>query len=444
MSELQITREPIKNRQAKLTIVVPGSRVEAAMTTIAQDYGRRLKIRGYRPGHIPLRLVLAHVDEAQLRAEAIERVTRQATAEALRLEKLEPAAPVSVRRVSDDPLTIEATIPLPPEVDLGDYRSLRVPRPPVEPVTEEEVDEVIETWRKDMAFKGPVDRPAVAGDFVQLALTGKRDSETVFEAEDLELALTPEGATAAGLPTAITEALVGVQTGEERSFRLRYPEYWSRTDLQGQEVAFEAHITAVSAMTVPELDDDLAREVAGVNSLAELRERVRNQLTQRNELDSRNRYLESVLDALVASARVEYPPELLAKEVSEIIADLRERVERQGFSWERWLELSRKDEDALWEEIEPQARRRLERALVLHAFAAAEGIRVSREEIEAEARRVEDEVFRETGKRISLSGHARQDVAVRMHTGRTLERLIAIAEGSAPEGADHPDRQEES
>ncbi len=411
------------------------------MTDVAQEYGRRLKIRGYRPGHIPLRLVLEQVDEETLRKAAVERLTRQVVKEALSNEKLEPVAPVGVRNVAESPLTLELDVPLKPRVDLGDYRSLRVPGPEIEPVTDEDIDQVLNAWRKDMAYRAPAERPAAIGDTLTLSLKGHWGEEMVFEAEDLELTLTTDGATAAGLPAAIVDHLVGVAPGDAPSFQLRYPEFWSRTDLQGQEVSFEAQVVAVSTLVQPELDDDLAREVSGVGSLAELRERVRSQLAQRNELASRDRYLETVLDALVAQAKVEYPPELLDAEVAEIIADLQQRVERQGFTFERWLELSQKDEDALWDEIEPQARRRLERALVLSAFAAAEGIQVDEREVDEELKRI-GELARDSGRRITLKRSERRDLAARMRTSRTFDRLLAIATGAIDE-AGHPQQPED-
>jgi trigger factor len=296
-------------------------------------------------------------------------------------------------------------------------------------VEQEEIDAILQQWRSDMAFKAPAERPSQTGDFLVVTITGRLDGDTVFEERDLELPLTSEGATAAGLPTAVVEELVGLAPGGDRSFTLEYPEFWKEPELQGQEVSFEAHAASVSAMKLPDLDNDLAREIGGVATLEELRDRVKAQIMVRKALEERDRYVGEALDALVGQSTLSYAPALLEAEVASVIADLKSRVERQGFTWERWLELSQKTEESLWDEIEPQARERLERALVLGAFARAENVTVSRQEVDEEVRRLGEAVFEETGRRIRPSDTIREDTASRMRTGHALDRLVAIASG---------------
>lgn len=211
---------------------------------------------------------------------------------------------------------------------------------------------------------------------------------------------------------------------------------WPDAALQGRTVSFDASIIAVRSRVAPPLDDAFAARM-GVPDLAALRERLRSQMASRAALDARDEQVSRAVDALVAQAHVRYPPQMLAHEARELASDLRERVEQQGFTWERWLAMQTKDEDSLWADLERQAEARLRRTLVLRAFAEAEGIDVGTDE-------VEDEVDRFSA--LFLSGSPRRrgkvdrdslrrELGARMFSGRALGRLVAIVSGEAEAAA---------
>jgi trigger factor len=155
-------------------------------------------------------------------------------------------------------------------------------------------------------------------------------------------------------------------------------------------------------------------------------------------VESEGELTDAALDALVQRAEVEYPSAMLDAEVAGTIEDLRARVEKQGFTWERWLQLQEKDEDALWAELEPEADGRIRRYLVIRALAAAEGIEVGRKEVEAELGRMEA-MLRELGARPpKRTDEMRHRVATRLRADRALRRLAQIAAGEADTVADEP------
>jgi trigger factor len=435
MSSLDITSEDLEQRQVKLTIVVPPDRLDGAMNEAAQRIGRQLKIRGYRPGKVPLRAVIAHVGEQEVKADAMERLTQQVVGEAIRSEDLRPVAPTAVEKLSDDPLTLSAVVPLAPEVDLGDYLALRIDGPDPDPVTDEDVDQVIEAWRRDMAYLAPVERAAEADDVITVSLVGRHSDELVFEEDEFNLPLNADGAQAANLPSDIVEHLIGLGAGESSAFAVTYSEFWPQAELQSQEVEFEASVAKVAAITLPELNDSLAQEVGDVQTLDELRERVREQTELRSKLDAQDKLVEGALDALVEGSSVTYPPALLEAETADVVADLRTRVERQGFTWERWLELQQTDLDKLWDEMQQQAERRLKRGLVLNEFVRREGIDVAEDEVEAEVERLSELLPKDARKNVLPSrDQVRQSASSRMLTNRALARLVEIATGDDDAG----------
>lgn len=432
---MDVQIEPVEPRQLQLTIVVPEERIDKAMGEVAQDFARRLHIAGYRPGKVPLRVVLARVEEETLRKEALERLKEQAVREAVRQEKLEPWAGIDVEVVQDEPFTLRAVVPLAPQVELADRSVLDARPEPVPPVTDEDVDAILETWRQERATMETVERPAAAGDTLVMTLAGTGDGLDPIERIGAQLALTGDGATRIDLPPAIVEHLVGASAGERREFALTYPEFWPAAQLQGREIRFVAEIEAVMARTLPAIDDAFARDTAHTDSLQELRGKLRESLEAEARRVVEGQQVEALIDALVTASKVEYPPVALAQETAMAIVDLRRQVERQGLAWERWLELQKRTEEELWAEIEPEAAKQLRRRLVLRRFVEVEGIRVSDREIDSEIDRLRRPLDRTTRRALPPVGALRRSAGSRLLSNRAVQRLVEIAaENTQDEG----------
>lgn len=437
---MDVTTEPLADRQLKLTVVVSGDELAQAKQDIAKALGKRAQVPGYRPGTAPLDRVEAIVGAEALESEAVERLAARAVRKHIGDHAVDARATARASVTARDPFTIEVTVPLRPAVSLGDYRALRVaPIAPAE-VTDGEVDAVIDDWRAEMAVLVDVDRPAAVGDIVGLALTGRRGDDVVFDAPALTVMLDPERWDAAQLPPAVIDALVGVTAGGERDFTVTYPAFWPDAALQEQPVAFHAAVTRVAERQLPALDDTLAASMADVDTVAELRARVREQLENRARMAVQNAQAEAAIDALVAAAEVAFPPQLLAAEISRAVYDLKSKVEQHGFEFEHWLSIQPEGAEALYAQIEHDAEQRLRRQLVLTEFCAAEGIRVKTSEIDDEVRTFGRLIGLGRGGRAER-GRGRQAMpsvddmrssfGARILSGRAVARLLAITSGRA-------------
>jgi FKBP-type peptidyl-prolyl cis-trans isomerase (trigger factor) len=281
-----------------------------------------------------------------------------------------------------------------------------------------------------LAHLESVDRPAAPGDFVTARLVGTRGGAIVYEDEDLTLQLDEAGARSAHVPPDLVTALVGHTAGDPPfSFQARYPDDWPQPELQGADVSFEAELIQVADYSLPDPDDALA-EQAGAESVDELRTRIRASLVERTQADARDEQLEAALTKLVELADITYPPGLLETETADLVADLRTRIERQGFQWERWLELQRRDEDAVWADLEKDARERLERRLALSAFVRAEGIAVGDDEV-THLVGVLRESARADRRRLPKDSELRHQMFHRLLAERSLNRLLEIATSPA-------------
>lgn len=424
---IDIQSEDIGQRQIQLTIVVSQERIDRAMNEMAQEYARHYRISGYRPGKVPLRAVTARVGEDAVREAAMEKLGEQVVREAVRAEGLVPSAPASYEVLTTAPYTIRVVVPLLPEVTLGDYSELQIESPEPPPVTDEDVTAVIDAWRRDKANLETVDRPAEIGDRMVLALSGRLGDESVFFEDSLEIELTTEGVQKEHLPKDVLDHLVGMAAGEEKLFTVRYSEFWPEEHLRESDVAFAAQTMAVMTLVPPPLDDALAKELGDLDSVEELRERVRAQLEYRSEMHAREAYVTSLVAALVSAADVSYPPIALEQEVVTEIGDLKGRVERQGFLWEKWLELQQTDMESLWQEIEPRAEARLRQRLVLGKFVEVEDIRVDPEEITTEVEKLQAPFTKEARRSLPPMEDLRRSAGSRLLSDRAIERLLELA-----------------
>lgn len=433
---MQIASEPLEPCQVQLTITVDPEDIEQAMQAVARDVAKRQRFPGYRPGAVPYARIAALVGEDALREDAIQRLTRDLPAEAVTQAGLRPVAPMVLEQASEDPLVLRLLVPLAPRIDLGDYLSLRLPEIELPDVDEAAVEAQIETWRQELGELAPVERPAALGDVMRLKLTGRLADAVVYGDDALDLKLDRDAAVAAGLPAAVVDPLVGLSAGDSAAFDVTYSELWPDIALQGRAVSFAAEVDSVSTMTPPPLDDALAQRL-GLENLDELRSRVRAQTVVRALYEMQDRRMGQALDLLMAQADVLYPPQLLAEEIQDMAVALRERVEKQGFTWERWLELQDKGEEGLWNDLEREAELRLRRSLVLGAFGEAERVGLDPDALDAEMDRyaaMAGPALRKGGKEGRKA--IRREVGARMLSGQIAARLLAIMSGRADEPGD--------
>lgn len=422
-SDLQITTEPVEPRQVRLTIDVPEGRVREEMRRVARTIARQVSIPGFRKGRAPYHVIAQRLGEDFLRKEAAENLIEPVFKEAVEREGIEPAAPASLEEMKAEPLQYTFTVPLTPEVDLGDYRSLRI-KPRTVRVTKKEVEEALERLREEHAVLEPREgRPVQPGDVVSFSVEGRTDRGEIFlKDDDAETLVDLENEWP--LP-GFYEALVGMKPGEEKTFRLKVPE---DSAFDFEEAEFTVRLKQVFERLLPGVDDDLAR-TAGFDDLDSLRKHLKEQIRQRKQREADEEYFEQAMQALLDGAKVVYPPQVLEEEIDEMVEDLAQRVQRDlRMSLEDYLKAIGKTEEEVREEIRPRAEERLRTALVLNRFVEAEGLEVTDEEVDARVAEIQKTV-EEEGRKWTPSEAERRRIRNSLLQEKIVDRLTAIARG---------------
>jgi trigger factor len=423
---VKVSTERIPDSQVVLEIEVEPERVEKSLEKAYRRLAQRTKVPGFRQGKAPRAMLERYLGSETIRHEALDILIPEAYRQAITEEKIEPVDLPAIEVTQEEPLVFKATVPVRPNVDLGDYRALRVEREPPG-VREEHVDEQLEELRHRYALLEPVERAVQAGDMVRAEVQISVDGRQVYDEDDAEFRLRPG---AAVLLPGFAEALRGSEKGLRREFSLEVPADYPQRSLAGKSCLCSVLVKEIKEERLPELADAFAREVGeGFPSLAALRERLAADLREAAERESDGAYREKVVDAIVAAATLEFPPQLVEREVDRLLQD---RASASGAAdVEAYLRDMRKPEEELRQELRWEASQRVQRSLVLSKLAEAEGITVGKDDIDAEIERLAASAGPRAAevRRMFAGRRGREALEGSLFTRRTLERLVAIASG---------------
>jgi len=421
---MKVSSERIPEAQMLLEIELDDARVKKSLDQAARRLSQRFRIPGFRQGKAPRRVVESALGADMVFEEAAERLIPQALTEALEQEELDPVAQPSIEITGREPVTFTATVPLTPEVELGDYRSISIAKPESD-FSEEMVEERLLELRRQHALLEPVEREPELNDRVTADVRAEVDGEQILDQPGAEFHLR-EGAVI-GVP-GLSEKLVGVAVGEEHSIPIDVDEDWDDEEVAGKTVVFTVTIHDVKSEELPEADDDFAMEVSEeFETFSELRERVESGLREQTERQADEQFSQAVMQAVVDRATLEYPPALVEHEIEHMRQDF---ARQMGQDPATFLRDGGEQGEQLIASFRTQANERVINTLVLQNISEAEEIEVLDEEITADLEQMlagmPTQDVDETARLLEDEG-VRANVQARLVRERTIERLQQIA-----------------
>jgi trigger factor len=430
---LKITSESAGERQVSLTIEVEEERVTRAQQRVARQISREVTSPGFRKGRAPYDVVVQRLGQRVVREELVSFLVEDVYREALEQADIVPYARGTLEETQFDPLTLTFTVPLAPEVELGDYRSYRRPFPASD-VSEETLTRALEAIQEQNAVLAPLDRPAAEGDLLVAELTGRTKDGNVFVHEE-EARILLDSEASEPVPGLI-EALIGTEQGEERTFTLILPLDFELEELQATEAEFTADAKSVYERIVPGLDDDLARTAGNYDTLEDLKNDVRQRLWESQRTNAESEYADQVLQDVVDQAVVSFPPVMLEEALDDAVEAYGTQIERrEHMLLEDYLRIHSKTMEELREELRPEIEQSLRRSLVLGEVVRQEDLTVSDEEADVQiAESSERYGERAPEVRAELSApDGRRGLLNRMLADKAVAQLVAIAKGEHTE-----------
>ena len=422
---MKITREEGSPREAVLNIELAPEDVDPYLDRAYRRVVSRVQIPGFRKGKAPRSILENFMGRDALLREALDFMVPESIEQATKSEGLDAFAQPDVELLELDPVSIKAVVPLAPEVDLGDYRSIRKRQEPVL-VSEKQVDQVVEHLRDRSTPWEPAERPIRFGDLVTLDLEGTVEGKQV--AKDEAVDFVPRQDNPSPLP-GFSVHLEGMAQGEEKEFTLPIPQDDKDASLAGKECRFRVKVLEVKEKRLPELDDDFAKSVGeGYESLEDMRSKLRERLTAEAENSSRQSFQEALVEEVVTGAQVEMSPLLVEREVEHLLHEQERALKDRRMDMDAYLQQVGKSQDEIKDELRTQAQERLVRVLVLRELAAKEDIEVEPQEVDAEVEQMSSSSgdSGEALRRAFSSPNGRSSLSSAILRRKVLERLEEI------------------
>ena len=442
---MKITQQEIVDRQTVLHIELEEEDLSEYLDRGYRRLVTRADIPGFRKGKAPRAIIERYLGRESLLHEAVDFMLPDATQRAISAQELDAAGTPSVELLELEPVTVKATVALAPEVDLGQYRDIRVEETKKD-VSEEDVQERLEALRKAARSWEPVERPVRLNDMVTMDVAGTLEDRKLLDEKKAVHVADPESA----LPfPGFSQHLEGIVVGEPAEFDLTVPSNYGDTSLAGKQVHFTLAVSDVKEQKLPDLDDEFAKGVGeGYDDLGALREAVTGELQVEAERAQLEQYREAVLGELLKGATVTLPPLLVEHEVEHMAARRDSFVDKLNIRMDDYLRYTGKTEEQAKTELEKRAAEQLSHLYALEALAKREGLEVSEEEIDERVQSLmaSGEEQAEGPSRDLNSDDIRGSIRQTLIMGKALDRLAATARGevedqSSEEGDDDVDTQ---
>jgi len=430
---VKVTNEKIENSQAFLTIEMGPAEMEKSMEESYQRLVKKTRIPGFRKGKAPRPVLERHIGKESLLEDALDNLVPEAYAKAVKKQKIEAFAQPHIEITQTDPLIFKATVPLTPEIKLGDYHLIQVAPEDVVEVTEDNVSAAIEQLRHQHATWEPVERQVDFDDLVILDIESHIEDKPFIDQKGVQYQVRRNSS----FPVpGFAEQLLGMKKDEEREFKLQLPPDYPRSELAGKEPLFKVKLAEIKQERLPELNDEFAREVnPSLETLDSLREKATSVLRLEAERKARVDFEERAIEAVVDTAQVEFPPILVEAEIERLIDQRLQRWQMSREGLEEYLKRINKTEKELREELHPLATKRVTQSLVLGRVAEEEKIEVSDSEIDTEIESMtKGDVQNKDGLQKYLNTpQSREQLEQILITRKTIQRLVEIAKGSTAE-----------
>jgi len=416
----------VQSRVEDLSPVVKRISVELAADAVQKEFesavgklARTVRLKGYRAGHVPRRLVERHFAD-DLKRDVAQKLVNGSIFEALDQHKLEPIATPRVENgdvLAGEPFKYVATIEVKPHIEPKDYEGLATSKADAS-ATDEEVNARLEEMRSEQSMFVAVEGREVVevGDFAQVDYVGSVDGAPLRGAQR-------DGVLLEMVPGSLlenkAEALVGAKIGETRELGVTFPADYAAEDLRGKEATFKTTVKGMKRRKTPDLDDAFAKDL-GLESLSSLREQVTKDVAAQKKEKLETEQRETLLNALLEKNPVEAPPALVERNVDAMLRGMLEGFERRG------LDVSQLgvNLDTLRDSLRVRAQTEVKAYLVLDAIGEKEKIEVTDEDLEkhyakmaAEMGQTADKIkqaFKRPDSLASLKNRLKQDKAYQL------------------------------
>ena len=422
--------EKLEKNMAKLTIEVSAEDLDKAMEKAYQKQKSRISLPGFRKGKAPRKMIESMYGKGVFMEDAVNSLVPQEYTKALGECDLEIVSQPEINVTQMEPgkaLIFTADVAVKPEVTLGDYKGVEVPKSEIA-VTDEEVDaEVKKEQDKNARTVAVEDRAAANGDITTIDFEGFVDGVAFEGGKGTDYALTLGSGT---FIPGFEDQLVGANTGDHVEVKVTFPEEYQAKELAGKEAVFQCDVKKIETKEVPELDDEFAKDVSEFDTLAEYKEDVKTNLEERKVNEAKRAKEDAAVDKAIENAQMDIPELMTKTECRQMMDDFSRRMQQQGLSMEQYFQFTGQSMDKMMEDMKPQALKRIQTRLVLEKIAEVENIQPTEEEVNEEISKMAEMYKMEADKLKDLIGENEME---QMKKDMAVQKAVTVIADAAVE-----------
>ena len=422
--------EKMEKNMAKLTIEVSAEELDKAMQNAYLKARGKISIPGFRKGKAPRKMIEQRYGKGIFLEDAANALIPEHYSKALEECDLEIVSQPEIDVTQAEPgkaFIFTAEVAVKPEVTLGEYKGVEVPKSETE-VTDEDIDaEIKKEQEKNSRTVTVEDRGAENGDITTIDFEGFVDGVAFEGGKGTDYPLTlGSGSFIPGFE----DQLVGAKAGDHVEVNVTFPEEYQAAELAGKAAVFQCDVNKVETKELPELDDDFAQDVSEFDTLAEYREDVKKNLTEKKEKEARAAKENAAVDKAIENAEMEIPDAMLNTQVRQMMNDFASRMQSQGLTMEQYFQFTGMTAEKMQEEMKPQALKRIQTRLVLEKIAETENIEVSEDEVNEEISKMAEMYKMEADKLKELLGDRELE---QMKKDMAVQKAVTLVADEAKE-----------
>lgn len=385
---MEAKMEKIEKNVVKFEIKVEAEKFQEALKRAYNKNVKNFNVPGFRKGKVPMAIVKKYYGIGVLMEDAVNFAIDASYSKALEENNI---IPVDYPKV--DVITAEegkefvytAEVTVYPEVELGEYKGLKVEKPSYE-VTEDAINEKLkEMQQKNARIETKEDGEIATGDTAVIDFKGFIDDVAFEGGEGKDYSLEIGSGT---FIDTFEDQLVGAKAGDKVEVNVTFPENYGREELNNKQAKFEVLVKEIKIKELPEIDDEFAKEVSEFDTLAELKEDIVKKMEEENNNRAEREYEDSIIKAVVENAKIDVPEVMVEKEIDTMVRNLEQRLQYQGLNLEQYFQFTGTDEAKMREYMKENAEVKVKTDLVLEAVEKAENIDATEEELKEKAKEV--------------------------------------------------------
>ena len=406
---MSVQVEKLEKNMAKLTVEVPAEEVEKALQAAYMKEKNKISIPGFRKGKVPRAMIEKMYGAAVFYEEAANILIQDNYAAAMEESKEDIVSRPTIDIVqieSGKPFIFTAEVAVRPEVTLGKYKGVQVTKIDTT-VTDEEVEAALEKeQQKNSRTVTVTDRPVANGDTAVIDFEGFVDG-VAFEGGKGENHPLEIGSHS--FIDTFEDQLVGHNAGDEVEVNVTFPEKYQAADLAGKPAVFKVKINEIKTKELPELNDEFASEVSEFDTLAEYKEEIKKNLTEKKETEAKKTKEDEAIQKIIDKSKMDLPEAMIETQCETMVEEFAQRIAQSGLTMEQYLQFSGMTVDQLKDQVRPEATTRIQSSLVLEQIAKEENIEVTDADIDAEVEKMAKAYGMEADKLKEYMGDAEKE-----------------------------------